>query len=257
MFAGLFVVAGALSSQVNENQDSTSSWIELECDVPGLDVWLNNAFVGQTPISPMAAAPGTHTLRVSHPDPTAWLARDWERTFTLESGDRRRFVAAFPRTYWIGSDPSDAAVTLGSRSLGVTPLVLSISPDSLRFVVLKKMGYDTYRLGPDWNQASLINVRLIKTSVDLGVAKDSPRLNKRWILVGTAAALICGGIGYYFKVKADRAYDRYLSSSHPDDMNHHFSRAEHYDRLTGIFYGVGEASLGITLFFAIRGAWFE
>ena len=134
-------------------------------------------------------------------------------------------------------------------------MTLTIPSDSLEFVVVKKPGYEDYVLDSSQADASLIQIRLKQIPVDLGMEKESFRLSKTWIIVGGAVAVVCGGLGYYFKVRSDRAYEKYMRASHPEDMDRYFSEVEHFDRLTGIFYGIGEVSLGISLVFTVQGVW--
>ena len=82
--------------------------------------------------------------------------------------------------------------------------------------------------------------------------ENSLRLTKKWIAIGGIVAVLCGGLGYHFKAKADRAYENYLRSSHPKSMNRYYNDAVTFDRYTGVFYGMAEVSLGLSLFFFIR-----
>ena len=242
-----------LSAQEADVPDSAACRIELICEIGDLDVWIDGKHVGQTPIHTVRLEEGTHTLRVRHPDPAEWLNRDWERKIFLKPGTKKRFTVKFSRAYWIGSDPSEASVYYGLRYLGETPLTVEIPPDSMSYVIIRKPGFEDYRFGLDAGRSALIQVSLRSKFAHLNGSKDSPRLNKKWIITSSVAALICGGLGYYFQTKADRAYDRYLNASHPEEMNRHFNDAETFDRYTGVCYGLGEVSLGISIFFLIHG----
>jgi hypothetical protein len=250
----LFLVHPAIAQQEG-HADTTQCRIDLICDISGLDVWLDGVSAGQTPLTGLTVKAGTYTLRVSHPDPTDWLGRDWEQTVSLGPGETKQLTVSFPTSYWIGTIPGEAAVSIDGRYAGDTPMVLTIPPDSLEFVVVQKPGYEDYVLDSSWADASLIQIRLKQIPVDLGMDKESFRLSKAWIIAGGAVAVLCGGLGYYFKVRSDRAYEKYMRASHPEDMDRYFSEVEHFDRLTGIFYGIGEVSLGISLVLTIQGVW--
>jgi len=242
-------------AQEEDRSDTTQCRIDLVCDISGLDVWLDGISVGQTPLTELTVEPGSHTLRVSHPDPTDWLGRDWVQTVSLQVGESKKLTVSFPTSYWIGTIPGEAAVHIDGRYAGDTPMTLTIPSDSLEFIVVKKPGYEDYVLDSSQADASLIQIRLKQIPIDLGMEKESFRLSKTWIIAGGAVAVLCGGLGYYFKVRSDRAYEKYMRASHPEDMDRYFSEVEHFDRLTGIFYGIGEVSLGISLVFTIQGVW--
>lgn len=246
-----------LFAQLGNTSDSVDCRIELMCEYSGLAVWLDDEQVGETPLSTLRLKKGYHTLRVTHPDPSDWLHRDWEKKFFLDTGDSKRFIVTFPKPYWLGSDPSGASVFIKNRWIGETPMVIDISPDSLEFLMLKKAGYTDYSFDRNWSQTSLIQVKLKRSLMNDNWKDNSPQLKKRWIVASGIMAVICGGVGYYYKAKADRAYKRYLHSSHPETMDRYFSDAVTFDKLTGVFYGLGEISLGISVFFFIKGMWSE
>jgi len=255
ILASLLFLTQPAVAQEEDSTDTTQCRIVLNCDVSGLQVWLDGVSVGQTPLAELTVEAGTHMLRVSHPDPTDWIARDWESAVSLQAGERKQLTVTFPTSYWIGTVPGEAAIHIDGRYAGVTPMIMNIPSDSLEFIVIQKSGYEDYVLDSHWANASLIQIRLKQIPVDLGTEKESFRLSKTWIIAGGAVAVLCGGLGYYFKVRSDRAYEKYMRASHPDDMDRHFSEVEHFDRLTGIFYGIGEVSLGISLVFTIQGIW--
>lgn len=233
--------------------DSARCWVELRCGFSGLEVWLDGERVGQTPLPLLSMNAGRHTLRVRHPDPSDWLSRDWKMGVLLEVGERRVLVVQFPKIYWVGSDPPGASVFWDDRRLGKTPTVVELPPGDLGFLILRKAGYEDHRVDLRLSQSSLIHVQL--GAMRLRGGDGSPRLRKEWVIGSGVVALLSGVAGYYFKHRADGAYDKYMRSGHPDEMDRHFNDSVSFDKLSGIFYGLGEVSLGVSLFFFMRGVW--
>ncbi len=241
-----------LFAQVNSPTDSMGCQIDVLSAFTDLDIWLDGLKVGQTPLLSFQLAKGNHLLRVAHPDPSDWLQRDWEKHFFLNEGEAKQFTVTYPRTYWLGSDPSGASVFIEDRWMGLTPLVVPIHPDSSHYLSLRKSGYADYRFDKNQILPSFVHVQLKKYFTGEDFQEKSPRLRKKWIVMSGIVAVISGGIGYYFKAKADRAFENYLRSSHPESMNSHYNDALNFDRYTGVFYGLAEVSLGFSLYLFIK-----
>ena len=254
-FLGSFFSALPALAQITPYPDSTRCWVELRCEVSGLGVLLDGEKVGQTPLPLLPVEEGHHTLQVRHPDPSNWLSRDWKREVFLKAGERRVFVVQFSKMYWVGSDPPGASVFSGDRKLGMTPLVVELPPGDPGFLVLRKEGYEDRRVDLGLISSSLIHVKLGTGGLRGEWSKGSFRLKKGWTIGSGVVAVLSGVAGYYFKSRADRAYDRYMKAGHPDQMDRYFNDAESFDKLSGVFYGLGEVSLGVSLFFIIRGVW--
>lgn len=251
-FLGIIFFALPGYAQIENFPDSNRCWVELRCKVSGLDVWVDGEKAGQTPLT-LALIPGTHMLRVRHPDYSDWLSCDWKRKIVLNERERKVLVVQFPKKFWVGSNPPGATVFNDDRLLGKTPLLVELPPGSPAFLALIKSGYESSRIGLDRSPSSMIHVQLRKEFLKQSGGRYSPRLKKKWIVASSVVAILSGVAGYYFKVRADRAYERYLNSNHPDRMDRYFSDAMTFDRLTGVFYGLGELSLGVSLFLLIHG----
>jgi hypothetical protein len=229
--------------------------VELRCSIPGLNVWLNGQKLGQTPIPPFLVKSGLCTLRVEHPDASDWLYRDWERSVVLKGGQKEVFDVTFIETVWVGSNPSGASVYDRDRILGKTPLGIPFTPDSSRFITLMMPGYENGKIELRDGPYSRFDIQLKEKIAEGRGQKGRLELKKGWMIACGAAALVAGAVGIYCEKRADRAYAAYLKSGRPDAMERHFRDTATFDKLTGIFYGLGEVSLGVSLFFLIRGHW--
>jgi len=76
---------------------------------------------------------------------------------------------------------------------------------------------------------------------------------RRWIVA--AAALVAGGAlaAHWSSDRADRAYERYLTSAGPGRRERALDRAEHYDRLAGAGFAAMEVGLAACVYLVLSG----
>lgn len=201
--------------------------------------------VGETPLEPLPLSAGTHTVRVEHPRPQDWLERDWERSVDLAAGETVLVEVRFPGVVWVASDPQGAAVFADGALANPTPAVAALDPDSVRDVILLSPGYRELRFSAAAPVPSVIFGKLKPVPDAPGGARRGP--GKGWIIGSAVVAAVSGILGYYFRWRADRAYEAYRHDVLPESMNRHFEDAVSFDRLSGWCYGTGEISLGVSL----------
>ena len=237
--------------------DSLVGRIEIQCAIPDLNVYLDNQSIGKTPLFNYAVRPGKHTIRVQNPDPLNWLSRDWESTFSICKDENRTFNVRFDRVFWIGSSPSGANIFLGDRLLGKTPASVTLPDEYSGEITLKYPGYLSKNIEPTRQHSQILHVLLEKPSISEAIQpQHHPGLGSKkiWLIGGGIAALASGIAGYYYKNQAEKAYRDYLSSGNPEDMDRYFNDSKRYDTCSGILYGIGEISLGITLCLSLWGS---
>jgi hypothetical protein len=139
--------------------------------------------------------------------------------------------------------------------LGKSPLVISVKSGENKNIRLELNNYQSQTIVLSPYQKSIIHVQM---QPKLGTG-NSPKirkgLSKTWLFVGSATALISGIAGYMFKWKADRAYDRYLATGHPDSMEGHYQDAITYDKWSSILYGFGEALFSLIFLLLMTKTW--
>ena len=252
----LFCSLQAGYSQFAES-DSLISWIEIQCDIPDLDIFLNNQSIGKTPLAKYVVSPGEHTVRVQNPDPLDWLSRDWESTFSIRKHENHILIVRFDRIYWIGSSPSGANIFLEDRLLGKTPASVILPDENSGKISLEHPGYWSRNIDLIKQNSRILHVLLEKSGINETIQStpcSSFSSKKVWLIGGGIAALVSGIAGYYYKDRAEKAYQNYLTSEYPGKMNRYFNESKKYDTYSGVFYGIGEISLGITLFLSLWGS---
>ena len=236
--------------------DSAGSSIDLRCDIPNLNVYLDNVYIGKTPLLKYSLFPGKYTIRVQNPNPLNWLSRDWESTFSINNHEHRIIVVQFSHMYWIGSTPTSASIYVDGYLIGKTPTAVTLSDSSIHYLTLEYPGYQSYTIDLNTPLPEIIHVILEKTSANKTITPKkyfSLRSRKNWIIGSGILALASGVAGYYYKDRAERAYQNYLQLGNPEQMNRYFDDSQRFDTYSGILYGIGEICLGITIYLAILG----
>jgi hypothetical protein len=237
--------------------DSLVGRIEIQCTIPDLNVYLDDQSIGKTPLFNYTVVPGKHTIRIQNPDPLDWLSRDWESTFSIRKNENRIFNVRFDRVYWIGSSPSGANIFSEDRLLGKTPASVTFPDGSSEEITLKYPGYLSKNINATRQHSQILHILLEKLPVNEAIqSPHRPSLGSKkiWLIGGGIVALASGIAGYYYKDRAEKAYRDYLSSENPEEMNRYFNDSKRYDTSSGILYGIGEISLGITLCLSLWGS---
>jgi hypothetical protein len=232
--------------------DSTACRISIRCEIPDLEVWIDGARIGSTPVEDYPIAPGEHTVRIQHPNPFNWLSRDWEETIRPVPGERCELIAVFPEYVWIGSTPIGASVYRSGHLLGETPLLVRRVQAEGDKLEVTKSGYLDAVLLLGNVRGSRISVELFRDEFRIGNTGVTHRIKKGWIIGTAVFALLSGITGYYYKDRAEQAYDKYMNTAHPDKMDRYFNEAAKFDKLSGIFYGIGEVSLSVSVVLSIK-----
>lgn len=236
--------------------DSTLSWMKLQCEFPDLNVYIDNTFMGKTPLPEQPLLKGEHTIRVQSPEPLNWLSRDWTDTIRIHAGENLTIRVQFNHTCWIGSTPTGAQIYAGKRLIGKTPTAVTLSDTTMPHLTLEHPGYQSHTVDLTVQGSSIVHVVLEKNSTcgSIKPNKNYSLDSKKYWMIGSGIFALASGIaGYHYKDRAEKAYQAYLKSGDPEQMEHYFDDSKKYDIRSGILYGIGEIFLGITIYLAIRG----
>ena len=233
-----------------ENPDSLLAYVELVCDIPDLTVWLDGTEIGNTPLSTICMDQGVHHIAVEHAIPELWIGRPFKRTFDIVAGETKTIHVTFPHRVWVGSDPPGVFIYNQNQMIGKTPTAVTIPYNRKSEFRLSKEGYKDRWLSQSEISSSYVHIHMIKQISDFSKIKTVNPLSvsqKYWIFGTGAVALLSGITGYCLMDGADRSYQAYLKTGDPEQMNRYFRKSQNRDRLSSIFYGLGEACLGISL----------
>ena len=117
----------------------------------GAAVYLNEKYIGTTPLKNYETTVGTHTIRLSMDNYS-----DWYDTVTVTLGERAEIAAELengtedngskePGTLKLTSEPAGATVSIDGEVIGVTPIDVSVTPRKTHTVLFENQGYYTYK----------------------------------------------------------------------------------------------------------------
>ena len=232
-----------------------SATLSIETQPPGLQVEIDGAPVGRSPVGPLAVPPGSHRIRAIPADPRRYGVSSTETVVTLAEGTERTVRLDLRPPVVLRTDPEPALVTLTGQSaaadslLGSTPLSVRpaiIEAAWLRFT--REAFADTTVAGAAFLPASgQLRVPLRRVSMEIprtGSTVRVPMYRKRWFqwsLVGIGAVLT--GAAAVWHREADTAYEEYLSSSNAEEIPGLYVRTIDLDRKATTSFIVGQAAM--------------
>lgn len=218
----------------------------------GLAVYVDDRFVGPTPLQAQFQ-PGTYHLRVATPYTREWGQNDFQTLVTLNAGEQVDVEAVFPRRLVIQSSPYEAAVFKNEKLLGYTPLTVLVDSDNRDVIRLEKAGYEsvshivqeipdnhlfvTLAVTPSWQEEK--RAATLRTGLEV-------KKHRRLMLAGLGLATVTGLATAHFRDRGNEAYDRYMKSAVPAEMDRHFRQSQKNDRIAGATYVLFEVAFVLT-----------
>lgn len=226
--------------------------LQVTSATPGLTVYVADRNVGMTPLQ-AEFPPGEYHVRVATPFAQEWGQVDFQTVVTLRNNEKTNVQAVFPRRIVIRSSPYDAAVYRNKELLGCTPLSICVTTDHGDVIRLEKEGYVTaskpvqeivdnfwfvtLAAKESWLQeksaASLHNTQEIKK-------------HRRLMFASLGLAALTGLATVHFRDRGNDAYDRYMTSAIPAEMDRHFKQSQKNDRIAGATYALFEIAFVLT-----------
>jgi hypothetical protein len=205
-----------------------------------------------TPLTVDSLSPGTHHLRLVHPDLTNWLTRAINDSVRIGEGESKTARYDFELWYRVTSVPSEARVLAGDSLVGTTPFVWNAqSPNADSVLTLKKEGFEAAQIVLSGAPRRSLVVPLKKLwDPDLITGSISgratvPRPFRLWASGSTA--VLSGIVTAYFKIRADERNDAYLLSGNPSLI----SETHHLDNYAAVALAVMQISIGFFMYFLL------
>ncbi len=229
------------------------AYLNISSTPQGLQVYLDNRLIGQTPLHHHAIEPGNHHITVYSPYWPAWNISNYEKNL-IAYGDKTYDVkASFEKMVYINSLPYDADVVINNKSVGKTPIYLK--SDTLKTITLEKKGYSPQTIRVDSLQNMAVinmtpNAEYIQQQWEKTRSQASRIKQKKRLFWGSLAFTAVAGLStIHFRSRGNQEYDRYQNTIIPDKMNQHFDNARLYDRLAGISYALFETGFVLSGYF--------
>jgi hypothetical protein len=243
----------ALAAGQCEAADSTQAaqrgTLGIRSDPDSAFVTIDGAYAGRTPLSVDTLMPGTHVIRVLHPDAANWLSASVDDTVFLQRGDIRILRYSLREGLSIVSVPSGAEVFVGDSLAGRTPLVfLHGGMSASVLITLRKPGY--LPIPAEFGKASGGVLRVALQQAGSGPVPDELILRNdaaasgrtERILISGVATVVAGAAAAYFKIKADKLNEDFLATGDPS-LN---SRTRRLDTASAI--ALAATQVGLALF---------
>ncbi|AEK73694.1 hypothetical protein GQS_09000 [Thermococcus sp. 4557] len=116
-------------------------YLDAYSNPPGAEVYVDEDYLGTTPITDHKLPLGEHTIKVKMED-----YKEYTKTINIELGKTTKVEAtlsAIPATFKVSSNPSGADVYINGKYRGTTPLTLELSPGT-HSLTISKNGYKEY-----------------------------------------------------------------------------------------------------------------
>ena len=268
----LFGLAGtgraAFAEPAGAAVPDTSAALVVETVPSGLRILIDGLDAGRTPLGPVRLAPGRILVRAVPEDPRRFDRVQDSTWVLLAPGMTARVFLDLRPSVALQSVPWPASVFLLAAGpgapdslLGETPLRLPaalVEGHDLRFRAVDHA--DTVVAGAllvERSGASLSSVVALRRVAEAAPPKTArPPLYRRrwfqWALAGVGAGLT--GAAVYFNRQGDYWYERYLTSSDPDQLDTYFERAVRYDRLSLASLAVGQVAFSAGILLLVSGS---
>jgi hypothetical protein len=217
------------------------------------DPW--RRFVMQT----VPVAPGKHTLTL-RPDDPHFVSPYEEVTVEGAAGDTVGVVLGRPL---LSTSPPGARVLVNGKPEGNTPLYVNPADLVKTGVQFELEGYRSETVPGDSvlavaEEGGAYRLELFPENVEASrIPLGEPRSywdNNRTLLIGGSLALLTAGIytGLRYKDRADEIYSEYERTGSRERQDELFHKAERFDRLSLLGWGVGELAFLATFFLIIH-----
>lgn len=142
--ATVILAVSLLSSCVSADVDLTKGTLEVSSIPPGAEVYLNDEYIGNTPLTIPGLYPGIHYVRL---EMTGY--ESWEKIFEIKGGETtyvsHSLETSVGEAYSINTEPDGAEIYIDGEFQGYSDTVLYQLPAGQHEVTLVLEGYSDYR----------------------------------------------------------------------------------------------------------------
>ena len=144
-YAAAVILTGAfLISSATAAGDATKGALDVSSNPSGAEVYLNDEFIGYTPLTVTDLYPGIHYVRLEMPGYSSW-----EKIFEIKEGETTYIAHSLDESvgeaFAINTEPDGAEIYIDDEFYGYSDTVLSGVPSGQHEVTLVLDGYSDYR----------------------------------------------------------------------------------------------------------------
>ena len=184
--------------------------------------------------------PGEYEIKVRE-DKLKWNSKVFIDTIDIDSNSKSlKLNYKFDESIILNTIPDDSKIFAGDSLLGNSPLLLRSQLDN---ITIKKYNY------ADKNISLYDNALNKPIKLEFIGEEDNGRFvgsKLFWGLITSAVAL--GSTAAYFKIKADKNYDKYLDTGNKDFLD----KTDRQDLFSGVSFGALQLNLGLLLYLILN-----
>ncbi|WP_083773157.1 PEGA domain-containing protein [Methanolacinia petrolearia] len=144
IFFAAIILAAVLMVSCVSAEDTTKGSLDVSSNPSGADVYLNDEFIGNTPLTVNALYPGIYYVRL---EMTGY--ESWEKIFDIKEGETTyisyNLDASVGEAYSINTEPDGAEIYFDGEFKGYSDKVLNNLPTGQHEITLVLDGYQDYR----------------------------------------------------------------------------------------------------------------
>ena len=202
---------------------SESSMLTIRSNAPGTRIFIDDRFVGISPLSGIPITKGEHKLRYLHPDSLRWPLPVIVESLVISADSSIERTVNFPSMVYFTTEPYGASIRLNDSVIGTTPLYYSANLSG-QVVTFAKGGYEDASMvvsadgGEVYSRLRAIDGNMRNESALMVSGERSKNLTP--IFIASYGTILAGGMAAYFKIQADQRYNEYLSGGDPATLDH-------------------------------------
>jgi hypothetical protein len=211
-------------SQAQAVSDSIGT-LTIITSPPGADVYFDSLFVGKSPVQNLQVPLGRHAVKSFYPSVFSWDPLVATDSLTITQGQNPEKRIALGTLLRVQTSPAGSKVAVGGAIVGTTPLTLRSPEVARESLVIMKSGYDTLTVPMDTANGNFLRVRLTPVAGLSGEVppgeRQSTLLNAdHWLTYTSTATMIGSGVlSAYLKDRANREFNKYLSTRDPGSLS--------------------------------------
>jgi hypothetical protein len=267
-------LAGSVLQPGAAGPDSAYASLRVETIPSGLIVLVDGVRAGRSPVGPLWLPAKPARVQALSEDPRRFDTGRDAALVPLAPGRDTTIVLDLRPSVLLRTVPEPALLTLRDRTvgaedrdtiLGETPLRIIPGRVERRALRLEADDHADTTLAADALLAMAaaggggpVTIALRRVNLSAPAPADGrkpPLLRRRWVqyaLIGVGAALT--GSAAILRREGDRWYERYLSSSDPEEIPGLYDKTIRYDRLAAGALGAGQVAITAGLFLLVTGA---
>lgn len=216
----------------------------VQSEPSGADVFIDSNYVGKTPVKGFELQEGSHSVKVFYPSVFSWNALTKADTVNISAGTSVEKTFELGNLLTVVSNPSGGIVLFQGAELGLTPLYFKTPSRLIGELMVQKEGFDAKKVVLTGQERMPIALRLQSTELNTSLTDVLPSdyglgASNHWLMYSSVSTMIVSGVlSAYFKDRANRDFDIYLSTKDPGAL----SSTRRLDRYAAISLAVTQLS---------------